>query len=103
MRFTLAAAALLITAGAAQATPIAPTVSVQMAIVLCEKAFEHQLVRGRAAQTDVRVLVADDLVVRAIVHSGKARVAERRERIGGDRRGVALADDDDCGHAELFG
>ena len=72
-------------------------------VVLREKAFEHELVRSRAAQADIRVLIADDLVVRAIVHGGEARVAERRERIGGDRGGVALADDDNGGHAELLG
>src|SRR5207237_3857087 len=70
-------------------------------VVLGEKAFEDELMRRRSAKTDVRVLVANDLVIGTIVNGGEPRVAERRQRIGGDRRGIALADDDDGCHAEL--
>jgi hypothetical protein len=47
--------------------------------VLREKAFEHELVRCGSAQPDVRVPVADDLVIGSIVLGGKARIAERRQ------------------------
>jgi hypothetical protein len=66
--------------------------------VLREQALEHQLVRGGAAQSDVGVAMAHDLVVRAIVLRGEARVSERRQRIGCDGDGVALADDDERSH-----
>ena len=65
---------------------------------MAQQALEHELVRGRAAQADVGVAVTHDLVVRAVVLGRQARVAERRQRIGGDGDGVALADDDECGH-----
>src|SRR5205823_12924861 len=65
--------------------------------VLGEQALEHELVRGRSAQADIRVAIANDLVVRAIVFGGEPRVAERRQRISSDRNGIALADNDESG------
>ena len=72
------------------------------ALVLREQTLEDELVRSGSAQADIGVLVADDLVVSAVVNGRKARFAERRQRISGNRRGIALADDDDGGHAEVF-
>ena len=67
-------------------------------LVPAQQALEHELVRGGAAQADVRAAVVDDLVVRAVVLGGEPRVAERGERVGGDDDFVALADDNECGH-----
>ncbi len=71
--------------------------------LLREEAREHELVRGRPAQADVGIAIADDLVVRAVVVGGEPRIAECGQRVGGDGNGVALADDDDGGHGRERG
>src|SRR5690349_8880143 len=67
--------------------------------MLGEQAFEYELVRRGSAETDVRVAVPDDLVVRPIVLRCELRVAECRQRVSGDGDGVAFANDDECCHA----
>ena len=62
--------------------------------VLGEKALEHELMRGAAAQANIGPLMVDDLVVRAVELGRKPRISEGRQRIGGDGDFVVLADDD---------
>ena len=66
-----------------------------------EQALEHKLMRGRAAQADVRAAVLHDLVVGAVVLRREARIAERRERVCGDDDIVVFTDDDECGHKAM--
>src|SRR6266542_125325 len=70
-------------------------------VVLGEQALEHELVRGAAAKTDVGVLVTDDLLRRPVVLRREPRVAERRQRIGGDGDFIVLANGDESGHRSM--
>ena len=63
-----------------------------------DQVLEHELVRGAAGDADEGIAVDENFLRMAIVRGREPRRAERRERVRGEHRGVALANDDDRGH-----
>ena len=65
---------------------------------LGENVLQHQVVRRTAAHGDPRAVKAQDLVVRALVRVGQARVSEGGERVRADRHLAHFLCDYDGSH-----